>query len=200
MKFSIIASVIVCLQIVALAKEHPHRNDRVESHCQQSFPDPPDDLTRVYYLDGDNKLQPLPFETGELSLNVFAPAAADKITQVRVKGATAATFLASDNLRFYVFVADRMDPPPHQLVRLTSRKTNRELRISVIKGRKGYAPFADNTIRLERRILDRLRVKAGPSRMIFVNYMEIRPQGILPSGEYAIIGDSLADMATFRIK
>lgn len=189
MKVPIIVSVILCLQILG-----------VESRSQQSFPDPPNDLTRVYYLGGDNKLQPLPFETGELSLNVFAPAPEDKITQVRVKGTTAEAVLANDNLRFYVFVADRMDPPPHQLVRLTGRKSNRELRISVVKGRKGYAPFDGDTIRLGRRLLERLRVKAGPSRMIFVNYMEIRPIGLLPPGEYAIIGDSLSDMATFRIK
>jgi len=36
--------------------------------------------------------------------------------------------------------------------------------------------------------------------MIFVNYMELRPAQTLPPGEYAIIGDSLADIATFRVK
>lgn len=36
--------------------------------------------------------------------------------------------------------------------------------------------------------------------MIFVNYMELRPLQPLMPGEYAIIGDSLADMATFRIE
>jgi hypothetical protein len=36
--------------------------------------------------------------------------------------------------------------------------------------------------------------------VIFVNYMELRPQEPLPPGEYAIIGDSLADVATFRVQ
>jgi hypothetical protein len=166
---------------------------------QQSFPDPPNDFTRVYYLNGAN-LVPLPFETGQLSLNVFVPALDDKITHVKVNGTESEIVLANGNLRFYVYVADRMDPPPHQLVRLTRRKSNRELKISVIKGRKGYAPFDEDTVRLEHRLLERLRVQAGPSRIIFVNYMELRPVGILTPGEYAIIGDSLADMATFRIK
>lgn len=166
---------------------------------QQSFPEPPNDITRVYYLSGTNLL-PLTFETGQFSLNVFVPALEDKITHVKVKGAKSETVLTNGNLRFYVYVADKMDPPPHQLVRLTSRKSTRELKISVIKGRKGYAPFAEDTVRLERRLLERLRVAVGPSRIIFVNYMELRPAGTLPPGEYAIIGDSLADMATFRIE
>jgi len=167
---------------------------------QQSFPDPPNDVTRVYYLNSDQKLQPLPFEPGITKLNVFVPAREDKVTQVRVKGTAAETVLTNDNLRFYAFVADRMEPPPHQLVRLTPTKSNRQLKISVVKGRDGYAPFDHNTIGLEHRLLERLRVSAAPNRILFVNYMELRPKIVLTPGEYAIIGDSLADMATFRIK
>lgn len=167
---------------------------------QQSFPEPPNDLTRIYYLSGPNQILPLPFEAGLVSLNVFVPAREDRITQVRIKGAMAETVLTNDNLRFYAYVADKMDPPPHQLVRLTNRRSNRELKISVIKGRKGYAPFDDDTLKLQHRVLERLRVQVAPGRIIFVNYMELRPARALPPGEYAIIGDSLADMATFRIK
>lgn len=166
---------------------------------QQSFPEPPNDLTRVYYLSG-NDLLPLPFEPGQLSLNVFVPALEDKITHVKVKGAKSETVLTNHNARFFVFVGDKMDPPPHQLVRLANGRSNRELKISVIKGRKGYAPFVEDTFRLERRLLERLRVSVGQGRIIFVNYMELRPVGSLPPGEYAIIGDSLSDMATFRIE
>ena len=167
---------------------------------QQSFPDPPNDLTRVYFLNSDQKLQPLPFEPGIASLNVFVPAREDKVTQVRVKGTTAETVLNNDDLHFYAFVADRMEPPPHQLVRLTPTKSDRRLKISVVKGRDGYAPFESDTIGLEHRLLERLRVSAGPNRILFVNYMELRPKTVLTPGEYAIIGDSLADMATFRVK
>jgi hypothetical protein len=167
---------------------------------QQSFPDPPNDVTRVYYLNSDQKLRPLPFEPGITELNVFVPAREDKVTQVRVKGTSAETVLTNDNLRFYAFVADRMEPPPHQLVRLTPTKSNRQLKISVVKGRDGYAPFDKDTIGLEHRLLERLRVSVAPNRILFVNYMELRPKILLTPGEYAIIGDSLADMATFRIK
>jgi len=173
---------------------------RSSTLTQQSFPDPPNDLTRVYYLSGEHKLQPLPFEPGVASVNVFAPAREDKVTQVRLKGTTAETLLTNDDLHFYAFVADRMEPPPHQLVRLTATKSNRQLKISVVKGRDGYAPFDSDTIGLEHRLLERLRVIVGQGRLIFVNYMELRPKRVLTPGEYAIIGDSLADMATFRIK
>jgi len=167
---------------------------------QSTFPDPPNDLTRVYYLNGEEKLLPLPFESGMTSLNVFLPAQKDRVAQVRLSGPSATTILTNDHLRFYVFVADKMDPPPHQLVRLTSKKAGRELDVSLIKGRKGYAPFESNNVRLEHRIVERLRVETSKNRYVFVNYMQLRPLKPLEPGEYAIIGDSLSDMATFRIQ
>jgi len=169
------------------------------STAQQSFPDPPADLTKIYVLNDANDLSALPFEPGVTTVNVFQPALDDKVTRVRIAGPTAATVLRNTDLRFFVFVADRMDPPPHQLVRLTAGKSERSLKISVVRGRKGYAPFDEDNIRLQRRILKRLSVPAGGGRMIFVNYMELRPAQPLPPGEYAIIGDSLADVATFRV-
>ena len=48
----------------------------------QRFPEPPSDLTRVYYLSGDNSLLPLPFEPGVTLLNVFFPAKRDEIARV----------------------------------------------------------------------------------------------------------------------
>ena len=119
---------------------------------------------------------------------------------MRVLGPKAKAVLTNDNLRFFVFVGDRMDPPPHQLVRLTTNNAERSLKISLIKGRKGYAPFAEDNVPLERRILMRMKVGAGVNRFLFVNYLELRPRGPLRSGEYAIIGDSFADIATFRVQ
>lgn len=166
----------------------------------KSYPEPPNDLTRVYYLNTDNKLLPLPFEAGMTSLNVFVPAEKDRVTHVDLKTSRAETVLTNTEPRFFVFVADKWDPPPHQLVRLTSKRSGRQLMISVLKGRRGYAPFANDNVRLEYRLLERLRVEAGKNRFLFVNYMQIRPLVALVPGEYAIIGDSLADMATFRIQ
>jgi hypothetical protein len=188
------------ISVVLFAAVNSISTVRVAYVGQEPFPDPPSDLTQIYYLAADKQLLPLPFETGMTSLNVFVPALEDKITRVRLSGANARAMLTNDNARFFVFVADRMDPPPHQLVRLTSRGANRDLKISVIKGRRGYAPFDYDNIKLQRRLLERIRVQAGANRFLFVNYMELRPLQPLPPGEYAIIGDSLADMATFRIK
>lgn len=168
--------------------------------AQESFPDPPTDLTRIFYLSGRDQPVALPFEEGLTTLNIFQPAVDNRIARVRVSGPKAQTVLKNQNLRFFVFVGDRMDPPPHQLVRLTSSKSERSLRISLIKGQKGYAPFAEDNIQLERRILKRMRVSAGQNRFLFVNYLELRPREPLRAGEYAIIGDSLADIATFRVE
>ena len=166
---------------------------------QTDFPEPPSDLTKVYYLDG-NTLVALPFEPGTSPFDIFQPAVDNRITRVRVLRPNAKTVLTNKNLRFFVFVGDRMDPPPHQLVRLTSNKAERYLKISLIKGRKGYAPFAEDNVPLERRILRRMKVSVGVNRVLFVNYLELRPRGPLRSGEYAIIGDSFADIAPFRIE
>ncbi|PYS24010.1 MAG: hypothetical protein DMF72_06780 [Acidobacteria bacterium] len=175
-------------------------NPAVRSISQEPSPDPPADFTKIYYLSANNTLIALPFEAGTTSVNVFQPASEDRVTRVRVSGRRAEKVLTNENLHFFVFVADRMDPPPHQLVRLAGGKSERSLKISVIKGRRGYAPFDGDNIRLERIILKRLHVEAGPNRFLFINYMQLRPLQPLPAGEYAIIGNSLADMATFRIK
>jgi hypothetical protein len=167
---------------------------------QRSFPDPPNDLTRVYYLSAENKLVPLPFEPGITFPNVFLPAQRDRVVQIDLKGPTAATILTNNELTFYVFVVDKMDPAPHQLVRLTTKKAARHLTISVVKGRKGYAPFAADNVGLEYRLLERLRVEIATNKPIFLNYMTARPTKRLAPGEYAIIGDSLSDMATFSIR
>jgi hypothetical protein len=183
----------VCLVLFASAA-----NPAAHFITQETFPEPPADFTKIYYLSA-GKLVAFPFEAGTTSANVFQPAIEDKITRVRVSGPKAETVLTNDNLRFFVFVADRMDPPPHQLVKLTSGKSERTMKISLIKDRKGYAPFDIDNIRLERRILRRMRVGSGLNRFLFINYMQLRPLQPLPPGEYAIIGDSLADIATFRI-
>jgi hypothetical protein len=166
---------------------------------QKAFPDPPNDATRVYYF-AENKLLPLPFEQATNNVDVFRPAPQDKVVRLRITGQTAGTVVTNDSPSFYVFVADRMDPPPHLLVRLASKESRRELAISLTKGRKGYGSFESDTVRLERRLLERLEMETSENRILFVNYMQLRPMKPLAPGEYAIIGDSLADIATFRVQ
>src|SRR2546430_14464588 len=65
----------------------------------QRFPEPPGDLTRVYYLSAANQLVPLPFESGITLPNVFLPAKRDEIARVVLKDPTARTVLANNNPR-----------------------------------------------------------------------------------------------------
>jgi hypothetical protein len=194
--FSRLTAAAFVLGIVVVA---PPRGAKTGLQFQKTFPDPPHDATRVYYL-AEKKLLPLPFEQATNPVDVFHPAPQDKVVRLRIAGQAAETVVTSDSPSFYVFVADRMDPPPHLLVRLATKESRRELAISLTKGRKGYGSFESDTVRLERRLLDRLEMETSKNRILFVNYMQLRPVKPLTPGEYAIIGDSLADIATFRVK
>ena len=172
----------------------------VSSKVAQELRPIPDDATRVYYENAPGKFTALPFEANTTTLDPFVVAKKDKVTYAEVKGATAATVLTDQLPRFYVFVADKMDPPPHQLVRLTTKKDMRRFTVVSIKGRKGYSPMDAETIKLEYRLLERVQVRRGPGVIMFLNYMELRPRQELTPGEYAIIGDSLLDISAFRIQ
>jgi hypothetical protein len=195
--------IVVCLALSPLAvgsgvevgKRRP-----IGPSAQESHPDVPGDVTKIYYAAAENELAPLPFEKGITSVNAYAVAEADKASEVRLDGPKAATLLNDPNPSFYVFVAEGMDPPPHLLIRLTSKKASRRFTITRTKGRKGYSPLSEENIRLDYRILERLSVQAGKGRILFINYMEIRPRQPLAPGEYAIAGNSLADIATFSVK
>jgi len=169
------------------------------SVAQESLRTIPGDATRVYYENAPDKVTALPFEANTRSLDPFAIARKDKVSYAEVKGSNSATILSTRQPRFYVFVADKMDPPPHQLVRLSSQTKTRRFTVVRIKGRKGYSPLEVESVRLEYRLLERLTVAGGGGRFMFLNYMEIQPRVPLTPGEYAIIGDSLLDIATFRI-
>jgi hypothetical protein len=172
------------------------------SHPRASFQstDIPNDVTRVYYKNAQDRFVPLPFEPGITSVNPFVVAPRDKLSYAKLKGSKAVTVLSAGNPSFYVFVADRWDPPPHQLVQLKSNNGTRRFTVISTKGRKGYSPLENESIRLEYRLLERLPVEIGKGRSLFLNYMEIHPNRQLAPGEYAIIGDSLLDIATFRIQ
>jgi hypothetical protein len=190
------------LQLIALALTFFCANFFVSSKVRvaQELRPIPDDATRVYYENAPGKFAALAFEANTTALNPFVVAKKDKVTYAEVKGPTAATVLAERLPRFYVFVADKMDPPPHQLVRLTTKKNARRFTVVSIKGRKGYSPMDAETIKLEYRLLERVPVRRAMGLIIFLNYLELRPRQELTPGEYAIIGDSLLDIAAFRIR
>ena len=169
-------------------------------YLQESSVSFPNDLTRIYYKNAQDRFVPLPFEPGNTSVNPFVPAPKDKVSFAELKGSQAATALTNNIPRFYVFVTDKWDPPPHQLVQLTGKKSTRRFTVISIKGHKGYSPLESESIRLEYRLLERLRIEAGKGSYLFLNYLEIHPRHQLMPGEYAIVGDSLSDIATFRIQ
>ncbi len=188
------------LSILALGWPIEDTPGRLGASPQESSSDFPSDATRVYYKNAQDRFVPLPFESSITPVNPFVPAPKDKVSFAELKGSQASTALTNHDPHFYVFVADRWDPPPHQLIHLTGKKSTRRFTVISLKGRKGYSPLENESIRLEYRLLERLPVEIVKGRSLFINYMEIHPRRQLTPGEYAIIGDSLSDIATFRIK
>ncbi len=167
--------------------------------AQEPFPDSPD-LTRVYYQAPQNKLLPLPFEIGVSGLNEFAVARKEKTSHVTLEGLRASTVIKKSDPRFYVFVMDKMDPPPHLLLQLESKNRRRRFTVISEKGQAGFSALASENVRLNYRILERLQVPSARGGILFINYLELRPRRHLEPGEYAILGNSLKDIATFRVE
>ena len=174
-------------------------NHNLLAIAQEPFPESPD-LTRVYYQTAQNKLSPLPFEVGVTQIDGFAVARRSRTSYVTLGGSQAATVLRGDDPHFYVFVADKMDPPPHLLLQLESQNQRRRFTVVSERGQVGFSPLASENIRLDYRILERLQVSPSRGVFLFINYLELRPRQRLKSGEYAIIGNSLKDIATFRVE
>jgi hypothetical protein len=189
----------ICLLVLMCASALSTADANYRSTVTQvPFPESPD-LTRVYYQNAERKLVPLPFEVGITPLDSFAVARKNKTSYVSLDGPQSATGLNNNDPRFYVFVTDRMDPPPHLLLQLQSKNDRRMFTVISEKGRRGFAPLATQNVRLNYRILERLQVPSGKGVVLFINYLELRPRQPLKSGEYAILGNSLKDLATFRI-
>jgi hypothetical protein len=184
------------LVFLSFGTVHPASEGAVSLQALRTIPG---DATRVYYESAPDQVSVLPFESNVTALNPFEVARKDKVGYAEVKGPTATTGLSDRRPRFYVFVTEKMDPPPHQLVRLSSQKSKRRFTVVSIKGRKGYSPLQVESVKLDYRLLERVTFALGGGRFMFLNYMEIRPRVPLTPGEYAIIGDSLLDIATFRI-
>jgi len=85
------------------------------------------------------------------------------------------------------------------LLQLENKNRRRQFTVISEKGRAGFAPLASENIRLDYRILERLEVPSSRGVILFINYLELRPRHRLQPGDYAIIGNSLKDIATFRV-
>ena len=159
-------------------------------YSQETLPAPPADRALIYFAGEKSALVPLPFEKGATPLHTQAVARYGKTSYVEIKGAHAASVIANDSPRFYLFVPDTANAHPPFLVRLTPKHSARRVTVLAQRGLSGFA------IASEEIVMPRYRVISREGGMI---YMEVSPRQALAPGEYALLGTDLERIATFRI-
>ena len=100
------------------------------------------------------------------------------------------TVFKTSTPRVFLFTYERSGAHPPFLVWLTPRKGARRVTAIAQRGLIGFAISSEEIIKPTVRGL----VKDGD-----LVFMEVRPRTSLIPGEYAIIGDDLARIATFRV-
>ena len=158
--------------------------------AQEFLPSAPPDRSLIYTLDEQNKLVPLPFEQGQTPLRPDTTAKNTKVSYIELKGEHAATVFKTAMPRVFLFTYQRPGVHPPFLVWLTPHKGARRVTAIVQQGMAGFAISSEEIIKPTVRGL----VKDGD-----LVFMEVRPRTSLVPGEYAIIGDDLARIATFRV-
>ncbi len=158
--------------------------------AQEFLPSPPPDRSLIYTLDDQNKLAPLPFEQGQTPLRPETIAKSTKVSYIEFKGEHALTVFKTATPRVFLFTYERPGVHPPFLVWLTPHKGARRVTAIVERGMMGFAISSEEIIKPTVRGL----VKDGD-----LVFMEVRPRTSLVPGEYAIIGDDLARIATFRV-
>ena len=158
--------------------------------AQEFLPSPPTDRSLIYTLDEQNKLTALPFERAETPLNREQVARSTKTSYVELKGEHAATILSATQ-RIFLFTFQRPGVHPPFLVWLTPHRGARRVTAIAQRGMSGFAISSEEIIK------PAIRVLAKDGDQVF---MELRPRISLMPGEYAIIGDDLTRVATFRVR
>ncbi len=160
------------------------------STAQEFLPSPPADRALIYVLDDQDRLGPLPFEQGQTPLHSDEVAKGTKVSYIELKGEHSATTLTTAP-RLFLFTSERPGTHPPFLVWLTPHSGARRVTAIAQKGMQGFAVDSEAIIKPTIRVLARL-----DGDQVFV---ELRPRSSLIAGEYAIIGDDLTRIATFRI-
>lgn len=158
--------------------------------AQEFLPAAPSDRSLIYLLDEQNKLQAMPFEQGQTPLRPDAVAKSTRVSYIEIKGEHGLTVFQSAQPHVFLFTFQRAGAHPPFLVRLTPHKGARRVTAIAQRGLSGFAISSEEIIKPTIRVL----VKQGEEV-----FMEIRPRTSLMPGEYAIIGDDLARIATFRV-
>jgi hypothetical protein len=156
---------------------------------QEFFPSPPADQTQIYILDAQNKLVSLPFEEVQTPLNPSKVAKSTKKSYVQVKGEQAAMTIGPMP-RLFLFTPQRAGSHPPFLVWLTAGRGVRRATAIAQAGLAGLAISSDQIVKPTIRVITSVGDQA---------FMELRPRTSLVPGEYAIIGDDLTRIATFRV-
>ena len=162
----------------------------ITAGAQEFLPSPPSDRGLIYTLDDQNKLVPLPFEQGQTPLRPEMTAKSTRVSYIELQGEHAATVFNTATPRVFLFTYQRPGAHPPFLVWLTPHKRARRVTAIVQRGLSGFAISSEEIIKPTVRGL----VKDGD-----LVFMEVRPRNSLMPGEYAIIGDDLARIATFRV-
>ncbi|HSP62513.1 MAG TPA: hypothetical protein VLQ90_05980 [Pyrinomonadaceae bacterium] len=159
--------------------------------CAQEFlPSPPVDRALIYILDDQEKLVSLRFEQGQTPLHSGEVAKATKVSFIELKGEHSVTTLTAAP-RLFLFTSSRQGTHPPFLVWLSPHRGARRVTAIAQKGMQGFAIDSGAIIKPSIRVLARV-----DGDQVFV---ELRPRSSLIAGEYAIIGDDLTRIATFRI-
>ena len=121
-------------------------------------------------LDDQNKLVPLPFESGQTPLRTDAVAKSEKVSYIELKGEHAATVMNSDQPRLFLFTYQRQGAHPPFLVWLTAHRGARRVTAIAQAGMRGFAIASEEIIK------PTIRVLARDGDMVF---MELRPRASL---------------------
>jgi len=154
-----------------------------------SVPVPPADHSLIYALTKESQLAPLPFEIATTPLRARQIAKSTTSSYVELKGEHAATVLPA-TASIFLFTLDRGGAHPPLIVWLTPHRGSRRVTAIAEKGREGFAISSAEIVRP----IPRGLAKTGDEV-----FMELRPRVSLMPGEYAIIGNDLTRVATFRV-
>ena len=159
------------------------------ARAQEFLPSPPSDKSLIYILDAQNNLVPLPFEAGHTPLKIMETAKSSKTSYLEIKGEKAATTLPAVT-RIFLFTNERQGTHPPFIVWMESRRGTRRATAVTQAGMAGFAIDSAEIVKPTVRVL----TKTGDEV-----FMELRPRTSLVPGEYAIIGNDLTRIATFRV-
>lgn len=156
---------------------------------QETFPSPPADHSLIYAADPPGRLTAIPFESATTPLRLDRVAKNTTTSFIELKGEHSPNVLPATT-RIYVFAIDRGGAHPPLLVWLTPHHGARRVTAIAERGLAGFAISSSEIVR---------PIPRGLAKNGDEVFMELRPRASLMPGEYAIIGNDLTRVATFRV-